>query len=46
MEAGFTYADRWEYGKDEFSSLPDWSRGDTRVNNKDYKLSLNIEAIK
>ena len=46
LEAGFSEARRWEYGKDEFSSLPDWSRGDQYVNNKHYKLSLNIEAVR
>lgn len=46
LQAGFGRVQRWEFGKDEFSSLPDWSGRDIVVNDKAYKVSLNIEGIK
>lgn len=46
LEAGFAQVNRWEYGKDEFSSLPDFSGLSIYLNDKSYKVSLNVEAIK
>jgi SAM-dependent methyltransferase len=46
LEAGFSKVQKWKYGTDEFTSLPDWSGKDVYFNGKAYKVSLNIEGIK
>lgn len=46
IETGFSEVRPWEYGTDEFKSLPDWSGKSITYNNKPYFISLNVEAVK
>ena len=46
--AGFGTVKNWEFGTGPFKDLPDWSGKKVLVNpgNREYEISLNIEAIK
>jgi predicted SAM-dependent methyltransferase len=44
IQAGFKAPRPWKHGCDDFGSLPDWSGRSMTCGNKDYPVSLNLEA--
>lgn len=45
-KSNFTIVRPWIYGDGELKSIPDWSGKKIKINNIEYNISLNIEAIK
>lgn len=43
---GFEDIKYWSYDEDEFSKFNDWANKQMTLNNKDYQISLNIQAKK
>lgn len=44
--AGFSEVRQWTPGSSELTTIDDWSSRPISVNGKEYKISLNIEAVK
>ena len=42
----FTEVRKWQFGDGELKSFPDWSGRSITVEGIDYKISLNVEAVK
>jgi predicted SAM-dependent methyltransferase len=45
-KVGFQQVREWQYGSCDLTTLGDWSGRTVTVNNKEYPISLNIEATK
>lgn len=43
---GFKVVRPWEWGTDELTSLPDYTRWKIQVRDREFPISLNLEAVK
>lgn len=46
MQSGFCSVREWKPGSSELTTFDDWSNRKIDVNGKEYRVSLNLEAIK
>lgn len=45
-KVGFAEVRTWHWGSDELASLPDYTRLKVKVRDREFSISLNLEAIK